>query len=143
MVVGLLRDRLHAGGYDDVVVKSAGIYGLHESPASRYARQVMHDRDIDISDHSSRQLTRDMVRQADIILVMEQYHRWFIRSQAKDRKDKVLMISELVGDYYNIRDPYHSDRREYEYVAEKLEGIVDEGFSVLIKKLYGDGAPSS
>ena len=143
MVVGFLRDRLQAGGYNDVIVESAGVYGLHESPATPYARQVMRERDIDISDHCSRQLTIEMVQQADIILVMEQYHRWFIRSQAKGYKDKVLLMSQLVGEEYDIRDPYQGSRREYEYIAAELEGIVDEGFSVLLKILYGDEEPAS
>lgn len=143
MAVGLLRDRLEASGHEDVVVESAGIYGLHESPAAPYAQQVMRDRDIDISDHSSRQLTIDMVRRADIILVMEQHHRWFIRSQAKEYKDKVLLMSQLVGEEYDIRDPYQGSRRQYEYIAAELEGIVDAGLSVVLKRVYGDEEPAS
>lgn len=143
MVVGLLRDRLQAGGYNDVVVESAGVYGLHESPASLYAQHVMHDRGIDISGHTSRQLTIDMVRQADIVLVMEQYHRWFIRSQAKKYKSKVLMMSQLVGEEYDIRDPYQGSRREYEYIVQELEGIIDAGLPVILKRLYGDEEPAS
>lgn len=143
MAVGLLRDRLHSAGYDDVVVESAGIYGLHESPATPYARQVMRDRHIDISDHRSRQLTKEMVQHADIILVMEQYHRWFISSQAKEHKDKLMMMSQLVGKKYNIRDPYRGSRREYEYIAAELEEIVDAGLPLLLEKLYKDEEPVS
>lgn len=143
MAVGLLRNRLRAGGYDDVVVESAGVYGLHRAPATPYARQVMRERDVDISDHCSRQLTIDMVRQADVILVMEQHHRWFIHSQAKEYKDKVLLMSQLIGEEYDIRDPYQGSLREYEYIAAELEGIIDSGLFVVLERLYGDEEAAS
>lgn len=143
MAVGLLRKRLEEDGYDDVTVESAGIYGLHQSPATPYAQQVMNDRHIDISQHRSRQLTRDMVEQADVVLVMEQNHRWFIHSQAKELRDKVWMMSELVEAQYDIRDPYQGSWQEYEYIAQELEGMIQSGFPVLLEWLYEDRESTS
>lgn len=136
MAVGLLRAKLDEVGCDDVSVESAGTHGLPRSSATTYAREVMRVRGIDIGAHRSRRLTMELVEQADLVLVMERNHRWYIQRQAGDAADKLHTMSELVGKDYSIRDPYRGSLDDYEYIAQELEGLIDEGWPTLVSWLY-------
>jgi len=69
MAAALLRRRLAEDGRADAFrVRSAGTWALDGSPAAPYARQVMAERGLDISDHRAHELTAQDVAEADLIL---------------------------------------------------------------------------
>ena len=59
---------------DDVTVSSAGTNAWDGSPASDGALLVGMERGLDLSAHRSRLLTEEMVKEADLILVMAPPH---------------------------------------------------------------------
>ena len=74
MAVGILRKLLEERGIDHIQVDSAGIASYSGSPASLFAVDTCRNFGIDISQHSSRLLTREMALEADLILVMAPPH---------------------------------------------------------------------
>jgi protein-tyrosine-phosphatase len=62
-------------GLDDVTVASAGTSAWDGAPASDGALLVGLEHDLDLNAHRAQVLTRDLVANADLILVMSPHHR--------------------------------------------------------------------
>jgi protein-tyrosine-phosphatase len=60
-------------------VMSAGTHAVEGIPASRHAVEASFEQGISLRFHRSRQLTVNIVRSADLILVMERGHSEYIR----------------------------------------------------------------
>ena len=71
----LLRRALASQGIADVDVSSAGTGAWDGAPASEGAYLVALERELDLSGHRARLLTRELVEQADLILTMARHHR--------------------------------------------------------------------
>lgn len=133
MAEGLLRQRLAAEGLGDAYdVRSAGTWAVSGRSASRYAEQVMADRGIDISTHVARDITADLVADADLILVMTDAHREAILAEFPNAQPKTYLISQMIDKHYDIADPYGSSRSHYAYCAEDLDSIIGAGFDRII-----------
>jgi protein-tyrosine phosphatase len=74
MAEALLQRALR--GQDGITVESAGLGALVGHPASDYSVELMAEMGIDITGHRARQIHPDMVRDADLVLVMEAL-TWF------------------------------------------------------------------
>src|SRR5512138_1160813 len=70
MAAALLRDRLGRRGVV-LGVESAGISALVGRPAEQTAQELMRERGLDISAHRARQLTPELIRSFELVLVME------------------------------------------------------------------------
>jgi protein-tyrosine phosphatase len=133
MAAGLLRQRLreHPKRHDWRVI-SAGTWAAEGRPTSAYAAAEMADRGIDISAHRSRGVTKDLMEQADLVLVMTRNHAEALKVAFPDHADKVHMLSEMVGETYDISDPYGGTKLEYSYIAQELEHLIDEGYECIV-----------
>jgi len=110
-------------------VSSAGIGALVGHPADNKAKQLMIEKGIDISGHRADQLNEDMIRKADIILVMESAHKQAIEAKQPSAKGKVFRLGEW-GDF-DIPDPYQRDSIVFESVLR----LIDLGVNQWLKKL--------
>jgi protein-tyrosine-phosphatase len=70
------------------------VFGLSPYP---YAIESMRRRGIDISKSRSKELTKSMVEEADLIIVFEDSQNEKICSQYPQVKDKIFTLQELVG----------------------------------------------
>ncbi len=133
MAAGLLRHRLEVEGLGDAyAVRSAGTWAVTAQPAAGHAQRVMAARGIDITDHVARDVTAEAVAEADLILVMTEAHREAVVAEFPDAHAKTYLMSEMVGKHFDIADPYGSSLTYYEYCAEDLATIVDEGFERIL-----------
>jgi len=136
MAAGLFYDKLVREGADGGVrIRSAGVWALHGFPASAYARQVMNERDLDISAHRGHNLTQADIDEADLILVMTKRHAEIIASDFKQSAGKVHLLSEMAGEPYDIHDPYGGSLSEYRQTASELEGLIERGYARIMKLL--------
>jgi protein-tyrosine-phosphatase len=134
MAVGFLREKLRQKGLEgDYEVRSVGVWALENQPASTYARQILAERDIDISDHRGQDLTAEDVEKADLILTMEGGQAEAIRVEFPQHAQKVHLLSEMVGRQYDIRDPYGGLVREYRQCADEIERLIEEGCSRIMQ----------
>lgn len=111
MAEALLRVRAP----DIVRVSSAGIGAMVGMPADPEARLLMRARSIDISGHRARQVTDEMLREAELILIMEKSHMQSLPAEMRGRAKLLGLWSG--GD---IADPY---RKSAEYFSEALVAI--------------------
>ncbi len=103
----------------NAVSASAGLFASG-GVASLNAIHAVAELGVDIKNHSSRQLTHEMLENSDIILTMTGSHKLSI----PDKYD-VKTITEFVGDMGEIADPYGGDIEVYRKCALQLKGLIE------------------
>jgi protein-tyrosine-phosphatase len=130
MATALLQAKARASG-DALDVESAGTHGVDGHPASFLTRHVLGTRGLEANGHVARTVTREMLAAADIVLVMTREHREALRAEFPDLRSKLHLMSELVGQHYDIADPYGRFAAEYEICAQELEQLIQRGYPQL------------
>jgi protein-tyrosine-phosphatase len=138
MAEGLLRARLARDeARQGWQVSSAGVWTVDGRPATPYGIAEMADRGIDTSQHRSRNITREMMADADLVLVMTRQHAEALRAAFAEHSRKVHLLSEMVGLAYDIEDPYGGPRFEYAQTAKELEQLVEDGYERIVALVEG------
>ena len=127
MAEGLLRSALSE--YDEIQVESAGLGAVVGHPADDHALALMKELGEDISAHRARQIHPDMVKDADLVLVMEAGHKRAIDDADPTARGKVYRLGEWQN--RDIDDPYRQPRAAF---ADALEDI-QEGVASWVEKL--------
>ncbi|WP_308280936.1 protein tyrosine phosphatase [Enterobacter sp. HG048] len=100
-------------------VTSAGILGLEGQPADAAAQVVARRHGVSLEGHVARKVTRSLLQQSDLILVMEPEHLRFIATMAPENRGKSLLFGQWL-ESRDIPDPYRKSREVYEYVFKQL-----------------------
>ncbi|MBA2689025.1 MAG: low molecular weight protein arginine phosphatase [Gemmatimonadaceae bacterium] len=117
----ILVDRLR----NDVDVSSAGIDAWDGGAATDEALLVGIERGLDIGSHRSRKLTREIVRDSDLILTMSPQHLTAARRLGGEEKTHLLSQYASAGESDRmIRDPFGGDLEAYRSTADDLQGQV-------------------
>ena len=116
----------------DWQVESAGTWASEGRPASAYAVEEMARRGLDLSAHQARLVTRELVAEADLVLVMENDHAEALKAVFPDHAHKVCLFSEVIGRRYDIDDPYGGTREEYAAIAKELEELIEAGYERIV-----------
>lgn len=102
-------------------VKSAGISVFDGDNASKNSIEAMKKVGIDISEHEARQLHRDMVDEADLILTMARSHKEFILSNFPSSKDKIYTLLEYAYKIdKDVADPFGGRLSLYEHTRDEI-----------------------
>jgi protein arginine phosphatase len=124
----LLRDRL--GPRAKWEVRSAGISAISGFPASRPGVIAMKELGIDMSEHQSQPVSRELIDAAKVIVVMTASHRDQLRAMHKGVIDKVFLLKSFCdkntkGD---VEDPIGSSDGMYreirDEIGEALPGLI-------------------
>lgn len=118
MAQALLARALQKVGRGDIQVESAGL-AANGAPASPEAVAVMAEWGIDISAHRSRQVTAELLEQADRILVMTPSHQQFLLSIGIPQL-KIILPSPPVP------DPFGGDAEEYRRTRDALQRVAEQ-----------------
>jgi protein-tyrosine phosphatase len=120
MAEALLRHELR--GQEEVTVESAGLGALVDEPASEYSVALMQERGIDITAHRAQQLTPELIKKADLILVMESGHKKAIEINEPETRGKVFRFGEWLD--REIADPYRKPRQAFEDALVEIDECV-------------------
>ena len=120
MAEALLRRELR--GQDGTKVHSAGLGALVGHPASEYSVELMAEIDEDITGHRAKQIHPDMVRDADLVLVMEAGHKRAIDDADSTARGKVYRLGEWQDK--DIDDPYRQPKEAYADALVDIEAGV-------------------
>jgi len=123
----LLKNALCKQG--DFTVESAGLGALVGYPADDNAVELMDEIGMDVSHHRARQIHPDMVRDADLVLVMEAGHKRSIDIADPTARGKVIRLGEWQD--RDIGDPYRQPKTVF---ADALEEI-QEGVASWVQKI--------
>ena len=127
MAEAIFKARMPEGWKRLVEVSSAGTVAWEGQPASHLAIEVLEEAKIDLSAHRSRVLTREMIVEADVVVVMEHLHGERIRQLTPDLSAPVVALGDLdeARAYPDIDDPIGGDRAMYERSRDELSGFID------------------
>jgi len=123
MAEGLMRDATVRAG-SSMRVASAGIGALVGEPADPMARELLAEQGVDISAHRARQLGAEMVRDHELILVMEEWQRRKVESDFPMARGRVMCLGHWSG--LEVPDPYRQPRAAFEQALEEIQqGLED------------------
>ena len=136
MAAAIMRDRITRAGLEaEIQVISAGVWAETGARASANAAVVLRGSGIDLTGHRSQLLTPALLREADIILVMEESHRRSVFYMAPEHLAKVFLLTEMAGGYDDVPDPYGGPFEEYVQTAAFLAALIDKGMSRILKRI--------
>lgn len=118
-------DRLSEFGYN---VLSAGVLAVGNMPASAYSAQIAEEIGCPLDNHRSRQLTEQMVQQADVIWVMSASHRDEVLGRWPAAADKTALLDPKGP----IADPIGGDLETYRRCAEQIERAVENRLNEIL-----------
>jgi protein-tyrosine phosphatase len=116
MAEGLLKEAL-----PNIHTSSAGLTAMVGYGADPIAVGIMAERGIDISSHRARMLTELIVRDVDLVLVMDTMQKQQILTLYPFSLGKVFRLGEV-----DIPDPYQQDHELFNEVFSTIEFAVGE-----------------
>ena len=118
----ILRTMAAQDGKSDVVALSAGTHNLREEPYDEKMIDVAAKHGYLMQGHSQ-VMTDEMLLQADLILVMEQYHYVKVQKNLPYAQwHKLHLLNEYCfGEATGIDDPFYGSDALYEQVFEHIE----------------------
>ena len=134
MAQSLLEKRLADANRKDVEVLSAGTMMMDGLAPTEATRQLLEKEGIDVSNHRSQGINENMLKCADLILVMEKAHEERILQLAPQVKNRLFLLKEFakIDDTdLNIADPigrtmefYAQTYRLIKDAIERIVGII-------------------
>ena len=79
---------------------------------------------LDISSHRSRQVSAELVRQADLVLMMERRHRDALMAHCDEAANKIKLLTEFALESGDIADPCGGNEQTYQDCAEQLARLI-------------------
>jgi len=123
-------------------VSSAGTSALPNEGASFMAIKALEEMGIELREHKAKQLTRQAIAEAFLVLTMTRGHKKQILQIAREACDKVFTLAEFAGTSLDILDPiggkidvYRRTATDLRYLVElALDKIMDESENTAEKK---------
>jgi len=109
-------------------VESAGTWAVTGIPAAKNSRLAMYNRGLDIEDHRSQPVNGNMLNTFDLILTMEQRHKEILSIEFPEISNRIYVLTEMVGNSYDIWDPIGASLDEFNNTADELENILTQGY---------------
>lgn len=114
-------------------VLSAGTWAMNGYPPMPAAILEASQLGLDIREHQSREITADMIKESDLVVVMEQGQKESLQVEFKADRQKIALLTEIVeGSSYDIADPV-TDPRDTP-VGPQLCQLIQAGFEKLCER---------
>ncbi|MFB6225522.1 MAG: hypothetical protein ABEI13_03650, partial [Candidatus Paceibacteria bacterium] len=100
--------------YRKITIQSAGFLDKEGRKSPAFAREIAKMWDIDLTDHRSRRVSKDMVKNSDLIFIMDSRNYYEFMRRFPQYIDKV----EFLGKYNNgveieIPDPHGKSKKQF------------------------------
>jgi len=119
----------------DLTVSSAGTDASPGAPASDGSMLVALERDLDLSTHRARLLTRDLVAAAAVILGMAPQH--VQQALALGGEGKAFLLADFAAREatdHAVHDPFGAGLDAYRHMADQLAALMP----AVLERLAGD-----
>lgn len=132
MAEGLLKKSLIKLGKRNIEVYSAGTRAVTGLPPVFETVKVMREENIDVSGFRSKMLTDDMIKKADLILVMEEAHKDEVLRRVPEASGKTHLLKEYANHYDSdsserteILDPIGRPMEDYKHCLGLIKKEID------------------
>ena len=88
--------------------------------------RIMHEHGIDISSHRAKNLTQQMIAEADLILTMEKEQTRVVESRFPESRGKTMRLGEYGN--YDIADPFN---KNIDFFIETFK-LIEQGIDALV-----------
>ena len=124
----LLRDELNRLHISNIAVGSAGLLDLGGRPADPDMIAIGREHAVDLTAHRSRQISLEMIADADIVFVMETRQKEDLTKLMPKYGDKILLFSlfDYNNNGLNIDDPIGKNRQMYSYCFSRLNTLTQK-----------------
>ncbi|MFA5143354.1 MAG: hypothetical protein WC522_04205 [Candidatus Omnitrophota bacterium] len=138
MAEGLLKKRLNELGKTGIIVRSAGLRALDGYSPMDETIEVMAAAGVDVNTFKSTAITKDMVKAADLILVMAASHKYEITRRVPAAAAKTFLLREYgitAGEKTpadtDIPDPIGLSIPEYQACLDAIKKEVERVADIL------------
>jgi protein-tyrosine-phosphatase len=59
---------------------------------------------------------------------MERGHKEALQAEFPELKNRIFLLSEMIGQLYDIQDPYNSTLEDYQETLDEIDHILNQGF---------------
>lgn len=132
MAEGLMKKYLNELGKDYIEVRSAGISALAGFPPTEETIDVMKKEGVDVSSFKSLRAGEDLIKNSDLILVMEDMHKDFITRIVPEAASKTYLLKEFLADEdkaysenHNIPDPIGKPLEYYKLSFQLIKDQIE------------------
>ena len=137
MAARLLRRELHALRCPGIAVESAGLHATDGGPADVRALAVAPHFGMSLDDHVARRVTEEMVRSADVVVVMDRINEAEVLARFPAARDKVILLGTAADvEPAEIPDPFVGNATTVQRCYELLQPAV----AALARRLAGASA---
>ena len=127
MAMGLFQDKVK-DELGDWKIGSAGTWAVEGEPAMGFVQKLLLQKGIDIREHRSAQVTEELLNQYNLILTMERGHKEGLRIEFPAKAGRIYLLSEMVGQIFDIPDPVGGPPAEYEATLRDIDQLLTKGF---------------
>lgn len=96
---------------------------MRDHPIDETAGLILEEHGVDGSPHRARQVNPELLRDSDLILVMEQNQLETLARFAPQARGKIFLLGKWL-EAQNIPDPYQQQRPAFEHVYDLIERSV-------------------
>jgi len=116
------------GKADDWRVESAGVWAYQGARATENAQIVIAERGLSLDDHRSQPADPALLKQFDLVIVMENRHKEVLQVEDPGLVDRVYLIRELAGEVGDFNDPVGGSLGVYRKAAGEIHTLLSEGW---------------
>ncbi|WP_227374500.1 low molecular weight phosphotyrosine protein phosphatase [Haladaptatus halobius] len=118
--------RLSTVEYDCATVRSAGFIEKEGRSSPDAAVSVAGEFGVDLTDHRSQCVDGDLLRESDLVLLMDAWNYRHLKGHYPDELDKAYFLKSFVtDDEFEIEDPYSADAATFRRVYGEVTDAVD------------------
>ena len=122
------RDRVAATGRpEEWRIESAGAWAQEGAPAAPLARRALGEWGLDLPDHRSRSVSRELLQAFPLILAMERGQAEALRAEFPDLAPRVYRLSEMAGRRMDLPDPPDGRLVEVLDLARRIRELLVQG----------------
>ena len=122
---------LEKGEADAWRVESAGVWAYEGAGATQNAQVVMAERGLDLASHCSQPTDPALLKQFDLIIVMEVEHKVVLQERNPALAERIQTLRELVGGEGDFSDPVGGSVEVYRQAAGEIFAILDQAFPAI------------
>jgi len=108
--------------FPQLYIESAGISGLTGQAADEKAQLCMQRLGIDMQSHIAKKLNAELIKKADLVLVMSQNQQKHIEQSWPFAKGKTFRLGHWQNK--NVPDPYQHDQQFFDETCERIQSCI-------------------
>jgi protein-tyrosine-phosphatase len=126
MAEGILKKMLKENKVDNLEVFSAGTFSVNGALPSLFAMEVAKTQNVDLTQHRTHQLNKQILKKADLILAMSNEHLEEIRKMDKKALEKTYLLKTFPPSRHRIRENHSTQTGKHLLASneDKSQGVL-------------------